>query len=126
MSSSAIRPRTSWWSGISAEFVSCQASEKVRLNIAGGVQDPHHFDAGFADGTVKDDVILEIGAAEAGREFGARMACAVMKGEMLDSLLDFSNPAVGLKFAVPGDVGPNLFEISQALEGTANDRLHAA
>jgi hypothetical protein len=90
------------------------------------MQDADDFDASFSEGSVKNDVILEIGAAEAGSEIGSGMSCSIVKGEMLDSILNLSNPAFRLKFTVAGDVGPNLIEIGQDLERTPDDWLHAA
>jgi hypothetical protein len=90
------------------------------------MQDADDFDAIIAEWAVKNHMLFEQGAAQAWGEVGTRMANAVVKGEMLDAFLNAPNPAARLKLAITGYLGPNLIEIGQALQGPADDWLHAA
>jgi hypothetical protein len=97
------------------QITSWKASKEVRLKVARGVQDANLIDAWFTERTVKYDVILQDGAAQAAGEFWAGMAHSVVVCQVLDALLNLPNSAIRLKLAVTSEVGPNLIEIGQTL-----------
>jgi hypothetical protein len=87
---------------------------KQRLDVAGAVEDANHVDA-VVDGVVKDRVIADREAAEAGREVRHTLSHRGRAGKHLRLRMQFADGAGGGEGIKLGDVAVDVFQVKAGL-----------